>query len=74
MDYKCPICNKVIPSPSSMPDGTKQTNSAYFPFCSQRCRLIDLGAWLEGDYRIASSSETQDHEGQNGSEEISRNS
>ena len=23
------------------------------PFCSERCRLIDLGRWLNGDYRIA---------------------
>lgn len=23
------------------------------PFCSQRCRLIDLGAWAEGKYSIA---------------------
>jgi len=24
-----------------------------FPFCSPRCRLIDLGNWLGGRYRIA---------------------
>jgi hypothetical protein len=23
------------------------------PFCSERCRLIDLGQWLEEDYRVA---------------------
>ncbi|MDG1401761.1 MAG: DNA gyrase inhibitor YacG [Candidatus Binatia bacterium] len=23
------------------------------PFCSDRCRLADLGSWLEGDYAIA---------------------
>jgi endogenous inhibitor of DNA gyrase (YacG/DUF329 family) len=23
-----------------------------FPFCSERCRLIDLGRWLDGDYRV----------------------
>jgi endogenous inhibitor of DNA gyrase (YacG/DUF329 family) len=23
-----------------------------FPFCSQRCQLIDLGKWLDEDYRI----------------------
>ena len=22
------------------------------PFCSDRCKLADLGRWLEGDYRI----------------------
>jgi uncharacterized protein len=25
----------------------------YRPFCSERCRLLDLGAWLDGRYRVA---------------------
>lgn len=24
------------------------------PFCSERCRLIDLGKWASGDYKISS--------------------
>jgi endogenous inhibitor of DNA gyrase (YacG/DUF329 family) len=24
------------------------------PFCSERCKMADLGRWLRGDYRIAS--------------------
>lgn len=24
----------------------------HFPFCSERCKLIDLGAWLDEEYRI----------------------
>jgi len=24
----------------------------YFPFCSARCKLVDLGCWLEEEYRI----------------------
>jgi hypothetical protein len=23
------------------------------PFCSERCKLVDLGRWLAGDYRIS---------------------
>jgi endogenous inhibitor of DNA gyrase (YacG/DUF329 family) len=23
-----------------------------FPFCSERCKLADLGKWLDGDYAI----------------------
>ncbi len=23
------------------------------PFCSERCKLADLGHWLSGDYRVA---------------------
>ena len=29
----------------------------FFPFCSERCKLIDLGAWLDGDYRIVARAE-----------------
>ncbi len=36
-------------------------NARFFPFCSQRCRLLDLGAWLEGDYRIP---ETENRSGE----------
>ena len=25
-----------------------------FPFCSKRCRIIDLGRWLGEDYKVAS--------------------
>jgi len=41
---RCPICKRAIPSD---PD-----NAAYRPFCSRRCRLVDLGSWLDGAYRI----------------------
>jgi endogenous inhibitor of DNA gyrase (YacG/DUF329 family) len=39
----CPICGKPV-APRS------ENRSA--PFCSDRCRLIDLGRWLGEDYRI----------------------
>ena len=39
----CPICRKEVPLDS--PD---------VPFCSDRCRLIDLGKWASGDYKISS--------------------
>lgn len=39
----CPTCkNPVTPAAED------------FPFCSERCRLIDLGAWASGSYRISS--------------------
>jgi endogenous inhibitor of DNA gyrase (YacG/DUF329 family) len=39
---KCPICKKEIPS-----------NSEYLPFCSERCKLIDLGNWASEKYVIS---------------------
>ncbi|MHC4290670.1 MAG: DNA gyrase inhibitor YacG [Planctomycetota bacterium] len=62
MDFKCPICERAIPSASSTPEGKCQINAAYFPFCSERCRLVDLGAWLDGDYRINSNSHSSNSE------------
>jgi endogenous inhibitor of DNA gyrase (YacG/DUF329 family) len=41
---KCPQCGKDIEDPK-LPSR---------PFCSDRCKLIDLGKWISGDYRIAS--------------------
>jgi endogenous inhibitor of DNA gyrase (YacG/DUF329 family) len=40
---RCPICKK--PVKSTDPD---------FPFCTERCRLIDLGKWSSGSYVISS--------------------
>jgi endogenous inhibitor of DNA gyrase (YacG/DUF329 family) len=33
-----------------------------FPFCSKRCRLLDLGKWLDGDYRVTRPMDARDVE------------
>jgi uncharacterized protein len=43
LKLRCPICKK--PAKATDPD---------FPFCSERCRLVDLGKWASGGYVIAS--------------------
>jgi uncharacterized protein len=40
---KCPICKKPV-----------KNIDADFPFCSERCRTIDLGKWASGGYVISS--------------------
>ena len=40
---RCPICKKAVTS-----------SAADFPFCSDRCRLLDLGKWASGQYVISS--------------------
>ncbi|CAH0443519.1 DNA gyrase inhibitor YacG [Ralstonia syzygii] len=40
---KCPTCGKPVPW---VPE------SRYRPFCSERCRQIDLGAWAADQYTI----------------------
>jgi endogenous inhibitor of DNA gyrase (YacG/DUF329 family) len=34
-----------------------EPEASTFPFCSERCRLVDLGNWLGGSYRIGSQSD-----------------
>jgi len=43
MKRRCPICRK--PTDSEM--------NADFPFCSERCRLFDLGNWASEKYVIS---------------------
>jgi len=40
---RCPICKKAV-----------RSTDADFPFCSERCRTIDLGKWASGGYVISS--------------------
>ena len=39
---RCPTCKTEVAA-----------GGTHGPFCSERCRLIDLGNWLDGKYRIA---------------------
>ncbi|MBI4508069.1 MAG: DNA gyrase inhibitor YacG [Deltaproteobacteria bacterium] len=39
----CPICTTPVGSRSQNP---------LFPFCSERCKAIDLGNWLGERYRV----------------------
>lgn len=40
---RCPTCRTIV-----------LVGSEDFPFCSDRCRLIDLGKWASGGYVISS--------------------
>jgi endogenous inhibitor of DNA gyrase (YacG/DUF329 family) len=43
ISLRCPICKKPV---------AKAARD--FPFCSERCRLIDLGKWASGQYVVSS--------------------
>jgi endogenous inhibitor of DNA gyrase (YacG/DUF329 family) len=62
MEFKCPKCEKVIPSTSTGKDGKKQFNTKSFPFCSERCKLIDMGAWFDGNYMIPAKDTDQEQD------------
>lgn len=42
LSLRCPTCKKLV-----------LRTDPEFPFCSERCRLIDLGKWASGGYVIS---------------------
>ncbi len=48
---KCPICSKEI----------AWEGNPTRPFCSDRCRLIDLGNWASGKYALPVQNPTADN-------------
>jgi endogenous inhibitor of DNA gyrase (YacG/DUF329 family) len=49
---RCPICRKIV-----------LRRDPEFPFCSERCRTIDLGKWASGGYAISSPIDRGDESG-----------
>ena len=45
--YTCPTCQREIQWNSDFP---------WRPFCSERCKMVDLGAWLANDRAIPGDS------------------
>jgi endogenous inhibitor of DNA gyrase (YacG/DUF329 family) len=43
--HRCPTCRRAATAQAKV-----------FPFCSERCRLVDLGKWLGEEYRIPDDS------------------
>jgi endogenous inhibitor of DNA gyrase (YacG/DUF329 family) len=41
--FRCPICKTILPN----------INVHTFPFCCDRCRLLDLNNWIEGKYTLS---------------------
>lgn len=42
MRIKCPICKNT----------TTWEENPWRPFCSERCKMIDLGKWASEEYRV----------------------
>ncbi|NLW03742.1 MAG: DNA gyrase inhibitor YacG [Pseudomonadaceae bacterium] len=53
--FPCPTCGK--------PSVLTQEN-AFRPFCSERCKLIDLGDWATEDHKIAGDEVVLDQDDQ----------
>lgn len=51
----CPICKKSVEW-----DGNPSR-----PFCSERCRLVDLGAWFNQEYQVPATEISPDEDPEN---------
>jgi endogenous inhibitor of DNA gyrase (YacG/DUF329 family) len=59
-NIRCPICRKIVPF-----------NDPNMPFCSDRCRVIDLGNWASEVYSVpASESENELDESERSSDRL----
>jgi endogenous inhibitor of DNA gyrase (YacG/DUF329 family) len=50
---KCPICKKEV-----------QLGDPQMPFCSERCRIVDLGNWASEKYVISTPARPEELRGQ----------
>lgn len=49
---KCPTCGKQA----------EYTGNEFRPFCSERCKLIDFGAWADEEFALPSQTESLSEE------------
>lgn len=51
LTVNCPRCGKAV---------RWSAESPFRPFCSERCKMIDLGAWANEEYRVPAKNEEDD--------------
>ena len=52
MKIRCPICRQT----------TTWEENPNRPFCSERCKLLDLGAWASEEYKVPGKKEEEEDE------------
>jgi endogenous inhibitor of DNA gyrase (YacG/DUF329 family) len=52
MESPCPICR----------ENANREGNPYKPFCSRRCKLIDLESWISERYRVPVDEESTDRD------------
>lgn len=52
MKIKCPVCKKT----------TTWEENPWRPFCSEKCKLIDLGKWASEEYKIPGEKAEEEKE------------
>ncbi len=55
MRVRCPRCGK---------ETSLGQDNPFRPFCSERCKLIDLGHWVSTDYRVPTRTSDEEEDGE----------
>jgi endogenous inhibitor of DNA gyrase (YacG/DUF329 family) len=50
-DLTCAICRKLI---------ERRPANRFYPFCSERCRMVDLGKWMGEEYKVPAAPDELD--------------
>lgn len=48
---RCPTCNREV----------QWQDNLFRPFCSERCKLVDLGKWVSDEYRVPGKPVSKDN-------------
>jgi uncharacterized protein len=64
MEVKCPRCGNIA---QFAPE------NKYRPFCSQRCAVLDLGAWADEKYRVPDSVQESESVNENSDDDSTPN-
>jgi len=51
---------RVVPCPTCGGDSLYSPDNPYRPFCSERCKNIDFGAWASESYRVEAKPDAAD--------------
>ena len=53
--FECPTCHQTFTV-------KRREDAPCRPFCSERCKLVDLGRWLDGTYTVSEPASPEDLE------------
>lgn len=54
------VQEKIVQCPGCSGDSVYAVRNVYRPFCSERCKNLDLGAWASESFRVPTESPPED--------------
>jgi endogenous inhibitor of DNA gyrase (YacG/DUF329 family) len=60
MDQPGPAKPRIVTCPACGGDAVYAPSNPYRPFCSERCKNIDFGAWASESFRVPEETPTDD--------------